>query len=59
MTNYLDIDAHHTWHDLKEDGTKNTRARKKRKLSDDEYLDKVSKLKTDNYYAQRENLAIE
>jgi hypothetical protein len=53
MSNLLD-DGVYIWQEEKENGTKNPRARKKKKLTDEEYLLKI-KLKdnTVNRYAQK------
>jgi hypothetical protein len=50
----LDLQEIYTWQDNKENGSKNPRARKKKKLTDKEYLLKIEMRDNYNYlYAQK------
>lgn len=50
----LNIESKYTWDDIKENGSKNPRAKKKRKITDEEYLFKLEMRNNNNYlYAQK------
>lgn len=40
---YIDEHSPYSWRDIKSNGAKNPRANKKKKISDEEYLEKISR----------------